>query len=64
MSGVEGLETIELFIECCLIEGKCLNCPFYIEDREWKSGRCLGSKKIGARLKGMTEIVRKELNKK
>lgn len=62
MSAAEAIETIERYIDCCLIKGSCFDCPFYLERREdYLNSRCMGSKQYGGLMKTMIEDIKREL---
>lgn len=57
----DSISTIEHYIECCLLKGSCVDCPFYVEGRDWLTGRCMGPKQYGGLLMVMLEDIKKEL---
>ena len=62
MKAADSVETIERYIDCCLIKGSCFDCPFYLERREdYLNSRCMGSKQYGGLMKIMIEDIKKEL---
>lgn len=57
-----SIKTIEDYINSCLIKGSCIDCPFYIEGKDYLSGHCMGAKQYGERLLGLLAIIKKELD--
>jgi len=58
-AATESIKTIEKYIECCLIKGSCMDCPFYQEGRDYLSGRCMGAKEYGNLLLSMMTDIKK-----
>lgn len=57
----EAVKAIEQYIDSCLIRGTCADCPFYVEGRDYLSGKCMGAKQYGMLLRGMLVDIKKEL---
>lgn len=63
-AAAESVNTIEKYIECCLIKGSCMDCPFYQEGRDYLSGRCMGAKECGKLMLSMMDDIKKCLKVK
>ena len=62
VKAADSIATIEHYIECCLIRGSCVDCPFYCVDKDhYLSSKCMGPKQYGVLLQSMLEDIKKEL---